>query len=415
MPTTYSPELRFSIIGNGEQSGTWGDTTNTNIGALIEDAITTTKTILVTSAAQALVWANGSPDEARCAGLNLTTSTGAAFALYAPPVAKLYMVKNSSGYTATFYVATAYSGTTAAVGSTNVIIPNGKSVLVRSDGVNMVEQLNHIAGDLSIAGSQTVGGNATVTGNLTVTGTTSFAGSAALQGTPTAPTPAIGTNTTQIATTQFVQSAVGNVTNVLNLTNWAITETFATQTANITIGTPAIVTVPAAPANGTAVAFTTTGSLPSGITANVPYYVFNRSGGSYNLATTLGQAQTATYATATPNVFAVTAAPTNGQVVYFGTGCPSTITAGTNYYVINRTATTFQVSTTSGGSAVTFTASGTCTATWQTIVATSGAQSGVQTETTSKIYFGYKGVNKMSVDLGGNAIMTGNVTAFGTP
>jgi hypothetical protein len=124
---------------------------------------------------------------------------------------------------------------------------------------------------------------------------------------------------------------------------------------------------------------------------------------------------TATFATATPNTFTVAAAPTNGQVVYFGTGCPSALTAGTNYYVVNRTSTTFQVSLTSGGSAIAFSGSGSCTATWQSIVATSGSQSGVQTENTSKMYFKYKTVDKMSVDLGGNTIASGNVTAFGTP
>jgi hypothetical protein len=129
----------------------------------------------------------------------------------------------------------------------------------------------------------------------------------------------------------------------------------------------------------------------------------------------LGQAQTATYATATPSTFGVAAAPTNGQVVYFTGTTPSGVTAGTNYFVVNRTTTSFQVSLTSGGSAITFTASGSCTATWQSIVATSGSQSGVHTENTSKLDFKYKTVNKMSIDLGGNTIASGNVTAFGTP
>ncbi len=39
MPSTYSPDLRIELIANGEQSGTWGTTTNTNLGTLIEDAI----------------------------------------------------------------------------------------------------------------------------------------------------------------------------------------------------------------------------------------------------------------------------------------------------------------------------------------------------------------------------------------
>jgi hypothetical protein len=492
MPTTYSQDLRFTLIGNGEQSGTWGDTTNVNIGSLIEDAISTTTAVAVSDDKQALTWANGAPDQSRCAGLNLSISpswlTPTAFELYAPPVEKLYLVKNSSGYTATFYVATAYSGTTAAVGATSVIIPTGKSVLVRSDGVDMVEQLNHIAGDLSIAGNQSVTGNTTITGDLTVVGTTTFDSSANLSGTPTAPTPAAGSNNTQIATTAFVTSAVGNVTNVLNITNWAITETFANQLASISIASPAVVSVPLAPANGTAVSFSTTGALPSGITANTPYYVYNRSGSSYNLTTTAGSVQTATVSTggtftgsisgttlsitgistgtvsvgqiisgtgitagttitafltgtgntgtytvsvsqtvgsititAVGTLVTVGAAPSNGDIVIFTTTgtLPTGITAGTPYYVINRTSTTFQFAVSSGSSTpVQITGAsqtGTQTSSSYTLVNTSGSQSGTQTETTSKMYFSYKGSNKMSVDLGGNAIMVGNVTAFGTP
>ena len=40
MSSTYSPNLRLELIANGEQSGTWGNTTNTNLGTLLEQAIT---------------------------------------------------------------------------------------------------------------------------------------------------------------------------------------------------------------------------------------------------------------------------------------------------------------------------------------------------------------------------------------
>ena len=35
-------------------------------------------------------------------------------------------------------------------------------------------------------------------------------------------------------------------------------------------------------------------------------------------------------------------------------------------------------------------------------------------ETGTKLYFAYNGINKMSVDTGGNLVVTGDVTAFGT-
>jgi hypothetical protein len=36
-------------------------------------------------------------------------------------------------------------------------------------------------------------------------------------------------------------------------------------------------------------------------------------------------------------------------------------------------------------------------------------------ETGTKLYFAYNGVNKMSLDTGGNLVVTGDVTGFGTP
>lgn len=38
MASTYSP-LKVELIGTGEQQGTWGDTTNTNLGTALEEAI----------------------------------------------------------------------------------------------------------------------------------------------------------------------------------------------------------------------------------------------------------------------------------------------------------------------------------------------------------------------------------------
>jgi len=492
MASTYSPDLRIQLMANGENSGTWGTVTNTNLGTILEDAISGTANVTVTSTSQALTAQNGLADEARNSTVVLTTALTTGFTIYVPPVTKLYVMVNNTNYTATISAATAPGGIVPSGGLT-LAIPANSSCLIRCDGTNIREQLNRIVGDLTVGGTFTTTGSVAANGNLVIpnsaflgaslaatisvatpsivtvaatpvsgaaivfsvssggtlptgitAGTTYFvspinsttfnfstsstltplvAVSGAGSGTFTvntvslAVTPPAASNNTQLATTGFVSTAISTaVTNIpVNLTNWSIAETSTTQAAAITIATPAVVTVTTSPANGTAVAFTTTGALPTGVTADTPYYVFNRTATTYNLATTLGQSQTATYAAATPSTFGVAAAPTNGQVVYFGTGCPSTITAGTNYYVINRTSTSFQVSTTSGGSAVAFSTSGTCTATWQSIVATSGSQSGTHTENTSKLYFKYKTVDKMSIDLGGNTIASGNVTAFGTP
>lgn len=201
MPSTYSPDLRIELIANGEKTGTWGTITNDNLGTIIEDAISGLASVSVLSANQALTAQNGAADEARCAAVALTTTTTANFAVYVPPVTKLYVIINNSGYTATVYCSTVLGNTTAA--GTGVAVPAGKSVLLRADGTNIVEQLNHVVGNLSVGTNLSVAGTAAITGVLT------------------APTATPGTNTTQTATTAFVQAALSALLPTGVITMWS--------------------------------------------------------------------------------------------------------------------------------------------------------------------------------------------------
>ena len=141
MPSTYSPDLRIELIPNGEQSGTWGTTTNNNLGTLIEDAISGAATISVIATNQALTAANGAADEARCAALILTTTTGAPFNIFAPPVTKLYVIYNASSYGATIYCSTVLGNTTAA--GAGYDIPAGRTVFIRSNGTVFSGAITH--------------------------------------------------------------------------------------------------------------------------------------------------------------------------------------------------------------------------------------------------------------------------------
>jgi hypothetical protein len=134
MPSTFSPNLRIELIGNGEQAGTWGSTTNTNLGTLVEDAISGYVTVSVTTANQAFTYADGADDQARNAMIELTTTTGAAFAVYAPPSPKLYVIYNASAFTATVYNSTVAGNTTAA--GTGVAVPAGRRLFVMTNGTN---------------------------------------------------------------------------------------------------------------------------------------------------------------------------------------------------------------------------------------------------------------------------------------
>lgn len=234
MPSTYSPDLRIELIANGEKSGTWGTITNDNLGVIIEDAISGLASVSVISANQALTAQNGAVDQARCAALSLTTTTTAPFNIYVPPVTKLYVVTNPSGYTATVYCSTSIGNTTAA--GTGVAIPTGKSVLLRADGTNVVEQLNHITGNLSIGGALNVTGAVTggsfagpltgnVTGNVAGNVTGNLTGNVAA-----------GAGT--IATTNFTFTEVGGVlylkngaTNILKIDSLGNVTALANLTA----------------------------------------------------------------------------------------------------------------------------------------------------------------------------------------
>jgi hypothetical protein len=134
MASTFSPNLRVELIGDGEQAGSWGNTTNTNLGTVLEQAISGYVTVSVISANQAFTHANGTADQARNAMIELTTTTGANFAVYAPPTPKTYIIYNASSYTATIYNSTVLGNTTAA--GTGVPIPAGSKVSVFTDGDN---------------------------------------------------------------------------------------------------------------------------------------------------------------------------------------------------------------------------------------------------------------------------------------
>jgi hypothetical protein len=86
--------------------------------------------------------------------LRFTTTTGAAFNVYAPPVSKQYIVWNNSGYSMVIYNSTVIGNTTAA--GTGITVADGKKVLVFSDGTNFytIDAAN-LTGTLAIANGGT--------------------------------------------------------------------------------------------------------------------------------------------------------------------------------------------------------------------------------------------------------------------
>lgn len=153
MASTYSSRLRIELIGTGEQSGIWGDTTNTNLGTLIEEAIAGVVTITMADANYTLSEADGATDESRQAVLVLTGTLSAGRNVIAPAEQKVYIVKNST--------TGGFATTIKTSGGTGYAVGNGKTVLVYCDGTDF-----HLAADVT----STV--NPTFTGNISLDGPT---------------------------------------------------------------------------------------------------------------------------------------------------------------------------------------------------------------------------------------------------
>ena len=207
MASTYSSTLRIELIGDGDQSGIWGQTTNNNLGTLLEQAITGVVTITMVDANYTLTNYNGVSDEARNAVIIATGTNSAQRDIIAPLVEKIYTVKNSTigGYAIRI------------IGSsgTGITIPNGVTTSVFCDGSNFYSL------QVGTTGNETINGNLTVTGTTTLGGalsgtTATFSGaissvSPTFTGTPLATTAPNGTSTTQIATTAFVQNTITGI------------------------------------------------------------------------------------------------------------------------------------------------------------------------------------------------------------
>lgn len=97
MTSTYSPNLALELIGTGDQPGTWGTTTNNNLGTLLEQAISGYTTQAITDGADTvLTMSNGASCTARNMVIELTGALTAARTLIVPNNRKLYFIYNNT-------------------------------------------------------------------------------------------------------------------------------------------------------------------------------------------------------------------------------------------------------------------------------------------------------------------------------
>jgi len=208
MASTYSTNLKMELIGTGDQSGTWGATTNTNLGTLLEQAIVGYATQAVTDSGVATVLTipDGSSSTGRNYVIALTGTLTAARTVEVPAVNKPYIFFNNTtgGYAVTVKVS----------GQTGVTIANGKKAIVYTNSTDVIEVAN---APVTEAGTQTLTNKtltAPVIATIVNTGTLTL---------PTSTDTLVGRATTDTLTNKTLTTPVING--------------FSGSTAAITIGT----------------------------------------------------------------------------------------------------------------------------------------------------------------------------------
>jgi len=146
MASTFST-LKIELIGDGEQSGTWGNTTNNNWGSSsagsrgLEQAVVGMATLVTgdfSVNAYTMPYADSNAaQDFRALVLNITATLSGAGTVTVPAIEKPYLVFNNSvgGFDVTVKVA----------GQTGITIPNGKKAFVYNNGTDVGETINFLS------------------------------------------------------------------------------------------------------------------------------------------------------------------------------------------------------------------------------------------------------------------------------
>jgi hypothetical protein len=148
MPSTYS-DLKIELIATGEESGTWGNTTNTNLGTALEEAIVGRATANFTTDADLTLTLTdtNATQVARnfilnvTSGVSLTTTRN----LIVPTIDKPYIIENNTTGGQSIVVKTS--------AGSGVTVPNGKTMMVYANSTNVVPAFNNLASGTTLAGN----------------------------------------------------------------------------------------------------------------------------------------------------------------------------------------------------------------------------------------------------------------------
>jgi hypothetical protein len=140
MASTYSA-LKIELIGTGEQSGTWGTTTNNNLGNdALGEAITGSADVAFSSSDVTVTLTDTNASQAaRNLRLNLTGTSGGARQLILGSgcqIEKIYLINNGL----------ADAVTVKNTSGSGIAVPAGKSMFVFNTGANVVQAVNFVIG-----------------------------------------------------------------------------------------------------------------------------------------------------------------------------------------------------------------------------------------------------------------------------
>lgn len=222
MASTYSTNLRIELMANGEKTNTWGTITNTNLGTLIEQAISGVVSVTHSNAADYTLTANnGSSDEARNMVLEIGGTLTAARNVVCPTADKLYFIRNatSGGFAITLKTAA----------GAGISVPNGSKKVLYCDGTNVVDAVTDFSSGAMVNGIAIVNLSASQTlTNKTITS-------------PTITTPTISSPTLS-GTLAGVVTIPDNIFTIVD--NGDPTKAFVFQASGITAGQTRVLTIP---------------------------------------------------------------------------------------------------------------------------------------------------------------------------
>jgi hypothetical protein len=134
MASTYS-NLKIQLMATGENSTTWGNVTNINLGTALEEAIVGSVDVAFSSADVTLTLTDtNATQSARNMRLNLTGTATSGYNLVVPAIEKPYIINNATDGTITVKNAT----------GTGIAVPTGKTMWVYNNGTNVVAVTTHL-------------------------------------------------------------------------------------------------------------------------------------------------------------------------------------------------------------------------------------------------------------------------------